>query len=70
MTQVRYRSKSPLLAPTLGFAFTKFSRNDYVVAFDYCGTRFEVREGKRHALFEPMTHKGNLMRHYECDAPG
>jgi Trypsin-like peptidase domain len=48
----------------------RLPETDDVVAFDYSGTRFELREGRRHAILEPLTHKGNLMRWYACDAPG
>lgn len=43
---------------------------DDVVALEYSSTRFERRDGAIHVHFEPMSHKGNLMRSYVSDFPG
>lgn len=53
----------------------KFSRetlpcNRDVLAFEYSSTRIEqLPEGGTRVTFEPFTHKGNILRHYESRYP-
>ena len=44
--------------------------NDDVFTYEYSSTRFEAKTGGGlHITFEPLSHKGNVMRFYESTFP-
>ena len=54
----------------LQFAECQPSLNDDIICYEYSGTRIErTRPDHTHVAFEPMAHKGNIMRSYVSDYP-
>ena len=57
-------------AIALPFAECQPSLNDDIICYEYSGTRIELtRPNHTLVAFEPMAHKGNIMRSYVSDYP-
>lgn len=57
-------------AVPLSFSMQLPALNDDVFCYEYSSTRFERKPlGGWHVSFEPLAHKGNIMRYYESTYP-
>lgn len=57
-------------AISLQFSREEPALNDDIFTFEYSSTRFErKRTGGTHVTFEPMSHKGNVVRYYDSSFP-
>jgi len=57
-------------AISLQFSREEPALNDDIFTFEYSSTRFERKPtGGTHVAFEPMSHKGNVVRYYDSTFP-
>lgn len=56
-------------AVPLQFSRQQPALNSDVVCFEYSRTSIEIKPGGKHVSFQPLAHKGNIMRYFDSEYP-